>query len=216
MGKIRQGILGGFSGTVGNVVGSSWKSIDVIKSRPLSVANPKTAPQMAQRNAFSQSVAFAVIILANVVKPLWDRFAQRMSGFNAWIKSNIDNFDADGIVDYSAVTISDGKMSETPIMSVSEDTGAGELTVGWDNDSGNGYKLASDKAVAVFVNETKEKVKSVAPGSATRGDTSLVFNWGTTLDLNDVMHVYLAFVRDDGTVVSRTSYASYVIGSSPM
>ena len=50
MGVIKQGILGGFSGKVANIVGSSWKGIPVIKSLPLSVANPQTAAQTTQRN----------------------------------------------------------------------------------------------------------------------------------------------------------------------
>ena len=48
MGILKQGILGGFSGKVANVVGTSWKGIAVIKAMPLSVANPKTAGQVAQ------------------------------------------------------------------------------------------------------------------------------------------------------------------------
>jgi hypothetical protein len=42
MGKISQGILGGISGKVGNVIGGSWKGIDYIRVKPSSVANPRT------------------------------------------------------------------------------------------------------------------------------------------------------------------------------
>jgi len=40
MGKINQGILGGFSGKVGNVIGGNWKGIDYMRVKPASVANP--------------------------------------------------------------------------------------------------------------------------------------------------------------------------------
>ena len=50
MGKISQGILGGVSGKVGNVVGGSWKGIDYLKIMPASVANPQTPAQMDQRS----------------------------------------------------------------------------------------------------------------------------------------------------------------------
>jgi hypothetical protein len=40
MGKINQGILGGFSGKVGNVVGGSWKGIEYMRVIPASIANP--------------------------------------------------------------------------------------------------------------------------------------------------------------------------------
>ena len=46
MAKVRQGILGGFRGRVGNIVGTGWKGIAVMKSLPLTVANPRTAGQV--------------------------------------------------------------------------------------------------------------------------------------------------------------------------
>ena len=42
MGKINQGILGGVSGQVGNVIGGTWKGIDYLRIKPSSVANPRT------------------------------------------------------------------------------------------------------------------------------------------------------------------------------
>ena len=53
MGTIKQGILGGFSGKVGTVVGSSWKGISYMRGQAQSVKNPRTAKQMAQRDKFS-------------------------------------------------------------------------------------------------------------------------------------------------------------------
>jgi hypothetical protein len=34
MAKLNNGILGGISGKVGNIVGSSWRNIDTIRSNP--------------------------------------------------------------------------------------------------------------------------------------------------------------------------------------
>ena len=52
MGKIKQGILGGFRGTVGTVIGSSWNGIAYMKGKPQSVKNPKTDAQLQQRGFF--------------------------------------------------------------------------------------------------------------------------------------------------------------------
>ena len=92
MAVIKRGILGGFSGSVGNIVGSSWKGIATMKAKPLSVANPQTAGQTAQRTKFAGIVALASQFLVSIVKPLWDRFAQGESGYNAFVKENIDTF----------------------------------------------------------------------------------------------------------------------------
>ena len=54
MGKIKQGILGGFKGKVGTVIGSSWNGIAYMKGLPQSVRNPRTDAQVQQRNFFKE------------------------------------------------------------------------------------------------------------------------------------------------------------------
>lgn len=56
MGTYKQGILGSFSGKVGNVVGSSWRGTAYMRSLPKAVRNPKTLKQMEVRNKFSATV----------------------------------------------------------------------------------------------------------------------------------------------------------------
>jgi len=58
MGKLKNGILSGFSGKVGNIVGGTWKSIDYIRIKPSQVANPRTEGQVAQRTKFSATLSF--------------------------------------------------------------------------------------------------------------------------------------------------------------
>ena len=58
MGKYIKGIPGSFSGHVGAVVGSSWKGIEVMKSRIKPSKKPITARQIAQRAWFSFVGAF--------------------------------------------------------------------------------------------------------------------------------------------------------------
>ena len=104
MGVIKQGILGGFSGKVANVVGSSWKGVAVIKSLPLSVANPNTAGQQAQRGAMTTCVEAARVLLPVLITLFWNRFAQGMSGFNAFVKQNIATFLTAGFTDFNFST----------------------------------------------------------------------------------------------------------------
>ena len=54
MGKIKQGILGGFKGKVGTVIGASWNGIAYMKGLPQSQKDPKTAAQVAQRSFFRE------------------------------------------------------------------------------------------------------------------------------------------------------------------
>ena len=53
MGIINQGILGGFSGKVGPIVGFRWKSNYYIRARAAKVSNPRTPKQQEQRGKFA-------------------------------------------------------------------------------------------------------------------------------------------------------------------
>lgn len=207
---MEQGILGGLSGKIGSVVGSSWKGIPVLKTKPLSVANPQTAGQVAQRTKFSNSVAFAGIILATVIKPLWDRFASRMSGYNEFIQTNIDLFAATLPNPFADLIISKGKMAATVIDALVAVSAAKLVTIQWINDSGSGFKLTTDVAYAVIINETTGEIVGGADGfNRADGETELSFS--VNLEAADDIHAYLAFKRADGTVVSNTSYKVGVI-----
>jgi len=214
MGILKQGILGGFSGKVANVVGSSWKGIAVIKAKPLSVANPKTASQVAQRSKFANCVAFAQAILSSVIKPLWDRFASKQSGFNAFISANIDLF-ADVVPGTPAdLVISSGKMASTAIGTAVFDISDDLLSIGWTDDTGEGFKLESDVPFYVVVNETKEEVFGFdLTGAVVRADESASFegDYLGSLGSGDTAYLYQAFRRADGTIVSDTAYKAITV-----
>ena len=53
MGTSHQGIHGGFTGKVGNVIGYQYRGKQVYRSMPTSVANPKTEKQRGNRERFS-------------------------------------------------------------------------------------------------------------------------------------------------------------------
>ena len=86
MGVIKRGILGGFQNKVGPVVGTNWKGISVIKSRPVTVANPNTPAQQAQRLAMKQIAAYLRSFGLDNVRLLNNNQAVRMSGYNRCVK----------------------------------------------------------------------------------------------------------------------------------
>ncbi len=204
MAKIPQGILGGISGKIGGVVGSSWKGINVIKTKPLSVANPQTAGQVAQRTLFGNTVLFATLILATVIKPLWDRFASKQSGFNAFIQANIAYFENE-VPEYdSGFAISKGKMDATPINTFIKKTPIAGWTVTWSNDSGVGYKLATDVAYVVIYKSDGSFIGGYATSAVRSAGTVGVDAPSGVVTTGD-FNAFLAFKRADGTIVSNSS-----------
>jgi hypothetical protein len=211
MGKIKQGILGGFSGKVAGVVGSSWKGINVMRAMPISVANPRTTPQVNQRNKFSQSILFASQILSTIIKPLWDRFAVQMSGYNAFIADNINNFNAEGLITPENLIFSKGKMAAVPGFMVQYDSTSHHFTLFWLDDLEDNYMSEDDvMSFGVFVTEVKDKVDAK---SSVAVRSSLTYDYAPFKSPNstETWHFWISFKRPDGTIVSNSSYTNIVI-----
>jgi hypothetical protein len=216
MATIKQGILGAFSGKVAGVVGSSWKGIPVMKSLPPSVANPRTAKQIEQRSRMSACTAFAQSILADVAKPLNDRFASRMSGFNAFTSRNIANFEGGILSKPEDVKISpmgnkaqliDAIAAEAKITKKSA-----HIDIYWYSIEGTGKALGTDIPYAVVYNRTtKEALGFKSVEHRNLGDFGGISLPDDKFSPGDVLDVYLAFLRADGTVVFETAYASTTV-----
>jgi hypothetical protein len=80
MGKIRQGILGGVSGAVGNVVGSTWKGVNYLRIKADNYSDAKSERQVLHRARFTACVALAKFLLESVIRPIWNKKATKMSG----------------------------------------------------------------------------------------------------------------------------------------
>jgi hypothetical protein len=211
MGIIRQGILGGFSGRVGNVVGSSWKGIAYMKSLPLSVANPRTAGQVAQRTMFGSAAIIGSIMLAAIVKPLWDRFAQRMSGFNAFVKRNTNAYDAQGNFVPANFVQSNGNMLATK--QDGSTVGATNIEIDFVTDITDRFQMPTDIPFASVLNaNTGEVLAMGSEAGTTRADGSITIPWLQEKPAADTpILISLSFLRADGTIVSDSSSVQGVV-----
>lgn len=210
MARLPQGILGGVVGSVGNLVGTSWKGIPIIKTKPLSVSNPKTTKQIAQRTKMSNIVAFSQPILSTIIKPLNDRFAQRQSGYNLFVSRNIKLFENEFPSPAGDLIISNGKLGDTAILDVSAANASNELGIIINSDLDNAFKQDTDLVYVLVVNETSGAiVGGISP--ATRGVGVISFQTIEDFKTDDVLQIYLSFLRADGTMVSNTSHITKIV-----
>lgn len=211
MGTIKQGILGGFSGKVGNVIGTSWKGISVVKVMPQSVANPKTAAQEEQRSALTGAVAFAVMILGGFIKPMWDRFSQGMSGYNAFVSANIANFNSKGLIDPSLLVASRGKLTAPETFTVTAHSN-GNASISHTNAVAGPYDSNTDVQMIIIQNETTGKAVGLTTAieRGTLGPTP-VANVGFDINIGDKINAWLAFRSVDGTKVSAAAYDNFTV-----
>lgn len=211
MGVIKQGILGGFSGKVANIVGSSWKGIPVIKSLPLSVANPQSPGQVEQRSRLTGVVAAARTLLAALIQPYWNPFAQQESGYNAFVSTNIATFVGGVFTDFANFFSTRGSLLGVVQGASTASAGTNTITIPWTDNSGQSDALATDEAVAVVYNST-QKYWIVDAGNAVRSAATLAVA-DNTMAQNDELKLYLSMSRPNISKVSDSNYLAIVVGA---
>ncbi len=132
MGKIKQGILGGFSGQVGTVVGSSWKGIAYMRGKAQHVKNPRTAGQTYHRDAI-KAVTLALRPIASTLRLTFAEYAKKMSAFNKAASINYKKaiVDQDGqpVVDYSKLILSKRTLQPFHHIFIEDDSGRGDYYI---------------------------------------------------------------------------------------
>lgn len=210
MAVIKRGILGGFKGSVANVVGTSWKGRAVMKSKPLSVANPRTAGQVTQRNKFSAITSVASSMLPTWVKPLWDRFSGDISGYNNFVKTNIGYITSPTVLNLINWQFSKGNLFKDEIVSIEGKTvGSDEIQIVFTGDAGSNG-LSSDLAYGQVIDATTGLLLG-AGTAAVRGDGVVQVLLEKAATSGQTMIAVLSFIRADGSLVSDSNATSFII-----
>lgn len=123
MGTIKKGILGGFSGKVGTVVGASWKGIAYMRGQAVHTKNPRTAGQIYQRDAI-KAVTLALRPIASTLRLTFAEYAKKMSAFNKAVSENykaaVVNQVGNPVVDYSKLILSKGTLHPFDYLNIND------------------------------------------------------------------------------------------------
>lgn len=203
MAKIKQGILGGFSGKVANVVGTSWKGRAVMKSQPLSVANPRTEAQQEQRGKFSKIAELASAVLTQFVQPVENPISGNISGYNLFCKDNKEAFSALGKLVAASFVCGGGKIANLEDLSFVAAEGD-DFKATWQNSAAMSALRLTDKVfMAVFTEDGKNAV--ISDGTVTRADETITLGYNDgfeNLQAGTKLYVLYACVSADGREVS--------------
>ena len=160
MGKIKQGILGGFKGKVGTVIGASWNGIAYMRGLPQSVKNPKTAAQQAQRAFFAEVQDLVGQLTYEQLRFLFPNPEQQMSRRNAMVKQ----LAALPVVEEGTKHVdlanlgTIGNAPEADLPGVTVTASRSNLTISWDKE--NDWRTAhADEYPTIFAaNVTRKKI----------------------------------------------------------
>lgn len=200
MATYKKGLHGPASGKFGNMIASSWREIDYIRTRSSKDAKEPTAKQLQIRAKFSVVNTFLNLVNTSV-QMAFIHNQGRMTGRNA-AQSHIltkawNETPEGGDIDYPNVLISFGKLEPVTQAEVtSNETG---ITIKWDKKAANQEQMI----IALVDPAEKQSIESVAEVNRQTGEYSLepgvekaTFNF----------HVYIGTISKDRKKASNSLY----------
>ena len=204
MGRIQKGILGPVSGTVGTVIGGSWKGVTYLRSQPISKKHTPTADQLDHQLKFSVVLNFVHTMLG-LVQLTFKKYAIKMSEFNAAFSYNYNNAvtgkTPDYEIDFSKALVSRGNLpnATAPAATLTNNT----VFFTWTDNSGTGEAASKDKAVfAAFCPNLNLILFSTT--AAVRADGAGVLD--VTNFAGEAIQTWIAFLSENGLEASNSVY----------
>lgn len=214
MAVVQNTLIGKSKQSVGGTTFSTWKGINVLKSKPTSVANPKSDLQLMQRSALQQIVSiYRTINVA--VKKGWKKFAVQKSEYNAFTSYALKNaFDfatpPAAELDPKLLLITNGTLSSGNENMVALVNMINQVQLTW-SDSMVGNQSSTDELQVVVISADSTRVKAVIIDKVRRDEATYTLDVlpGETLAAGDV--VLFGFTRSD---YSDASVGSFVLATA--
>lgn len=161
MAILQNTLIGRARRSIGGVTFSTWKGLNVGKSKPVSVANPNTIKQQAQRSAVSQIVA----IYRQTVAPVNIGFAKlaiHQSPYNAFTSANLKsafNLSAPPVATLlpAMLKFAKGTIQQTTIATFVAHSGTETASGTWSDTPLGVGQSTTDNAIVVVHNRTQDK-----------------------------------------------------------
>ncbi len=178
MATFLKGIHGAYSGKVGNIVGSNWRSVDYVRSVSRPTNKPASEKQLAQREKFALATAFLGPMKDLLNLGYSDIQQGRSTGYNQGLR-DVLKFAIAGIypafeIDYSKVRISRGALANLLAPQWTE-SAAQEITLTWIKSMSDMMGYNDDSVILLTYNKDKKYFNLME--SATRADETLTLTF---------------------------------------
>ncbi len=209
MGKLKKGILGGFVGTVGPVVGTQWKGIDVIKSRPPRKRPKSSEAQLKQQAKMSLMTPF-LKSLTGLLNSTYHNGLVQMTTLNKSLSYNMRNAISGEYpnlrVNYARVLLGIGDLLNVDDAIIHSDS-EGKVTFSWIDNSNEGSARTSDRSfAAIYCEELGEWEWGISGPQRNAGSY--------TLDVpafsGKAVYTYIGFLSADAKFVTTSLYTGSI------
>lgn len=211
MATIKKGILGGFSGKVGTVIGGTWKGVDYMRSLPKPSSKAATASQTGQRLKFALVMGFLKPINALITKGFQSVTGTRTpinAAVSYHIKNAIEGIAPDFTIDTSKVLFSQGDIAGAwaPLI---ESTLPASINFNWQDNTGTGLAEADDEVVLLVYNPVKSEYVSLEKAAQrSEGEVNLIL---PSTFSGDEVDCWISFATKDGKRMATSVYIGKVI-----
>ncbi|MCI1647030.1 MAG: DUF6266 family protein [Bacteroides sp.] len=203
MGTIKQGILGDFSGKVGNVIGYKRNGVNYLRAQAACISNPRTKEQQKQREKFSAAMCFLKAVNP-FIRIGYKNYTQGRTAYNTalsyLLKRAIVVNGEQKEINFKQAMVSIGFLM--PVFNASAKYDNNKMIFQWEDNSGTGNAEATDVAMLLVYNKEKG-ISLYNMIAATRADSfaqiDLPEEWG-----KNTLIPYLSFTSTDGEEVANS------------
>lgn len=207
---VQNPIVGRSRNKLANTIFSTWNGLNIVRSKPLSVANPQSLAQRIQRARTTVNAQFAKAFSAAIL--IGFRIKQLgQSARSQALKANYPATYADPITAVGGLTFADavvakGSMTPTPMTSATATAGSANVSVGFPNSVADASQASGDWMVLCVINgSTGASVQSI--GTVKRSAGSISASLPEAVQSGDDVHFYLYAYSTTTSAVSDSTYA---------
>lgn len=208
MATFEKGILGGFSGKVGTVIGGNWKGIDYMRSKA-SKRNFIPSPKQ-----FEQQLKFALVMrflqpMSALLEKSFSDFAIQKTGINSAFAYNFSNAITgtfpDFAIDYSKALVSRGNLPNVLGPTVVSRAGS-ILTWSWTDNNSSDTQPTDQAILVAYCPSMKQAIFTTNGGkrSDLTADQNLLTFKGQAVE------TYIGFMSADSRSVSVSIFTGEV------
>jgi hypothetical protein len=209
MGRIKTGILGGFSGKVGTVIGASWRGIDYMRGLPKISTKPASTAQLAQRNKMALLRGF-LLGVDDIIETCFQNI-QKHTPMNDALSYNMLNSITgtypEQNINFQQLLFSKGELlsawSPKAVSTTSE-----AIDFSWENGNFTPMRAADDQVTIVVYDPVAGQFCKLK-NSATReeGTSRLLLPPDFS---GHAVHCYISFYSEDRQIASTNEYLGAV------
>jgi hypothetical protein len=210
MGKINNGILGGFSGTVGTVVGAAWRDIETMRAKPKPRKTDPTPAELAQQAKFSLVSTF-MTPMREFLETGFKSFAKKQTGLNAAVgyalKNAVMGTDPDFYLLCEYVQVCRGELPNVT-EGIAGSEKADQVVFNWTNNAGRGKANDADKAILIVVCHAYESCVFTLTGAPRSAETDTLHVHGFS---GKEVQTWLSFMSKDKKDIAPSIFTGQFI-----